>query len=215
MSVGGGYNPQHPQHPHLTPTPLHHFVFCWSNKNNNSNHDSRPDKWVPNMSAVNKSGKLNVNLYNFVPFVGGFSSAQFSSQIVRIPRKSGKMPDLQLIIAVGFAFFNVYLFAFQMPYGWTTIAGRQRGVCPILGLISRWTRPLHRVLRGRRRRVCGLLVYSLSHDFALKLLTKCLTGQQHDFWVRIFNEFPCVCVCGIWVLIKSSKGHRHWRSLNI
>jgi len=71
------------------------------------------------------------------------------------------------------------------------------------------------VLRGRRRRVCGLLVYSLSHDFALKLLTKCLTGQQHDFWVRIFNEFPRVCVCGIWVLIKSSKGHRHWRSLNI
>lgn len=69
------------------------------------------------MSAVNKSGKLNVNLYNFVPFVGGFSSAQFCSQIVRIPRKSGEMPDLQLIIAVGFAFFNVYLFAFQMPYG--------------------------------------------------------------------------------------------------
>jgi len=27
------------------------------------------------------------------------------------------MPDPQLIIAVGFAIFNVYLFAFQMPYG--------------------------------------------------------------------------------------------------
>jgi len=38
------------------------FLLFWSNR--------RTDKWVPNMSAVNKSGKLNVNLCNFVPFVG-------------------------------------------------------------------------------------------------------------------------------------------------
>lgn len=194
MSVGGGYNPQHP---HLTPTPLHHFVFCWSNKNNNSNHDSRPDKWVPNMSAVNKSGKLNVNLYNFVPFVGGFSSAQFSSQIVRIPRKSGKMPDLQLIIAVGFAFFNVYLFAFQMPYGWTTIAGRQRGarVCPILGLISRWTRPHHRVLGGEDEGspacwfiVCRMILH-------LNCLQNVWQGSNTTFeWGFLMSSHACAYV---------------------
>jgi len=47
-------------------------------------------------------------------------SVQFGSEIVIIPREKGRnarMPDPQLIIAVGFAIFNVYLFAFQMPYG--------------------------------------------------------------------------------------------------
>jgi len=99
------------------------------------------------MSAVNKSGKLNVNLYSFVPFVGGFSSVRFrNSDNTQGWGRNARMPDPQLIIAVGFAIFNVYLFAFSNAL---RLRVRQRGKnSPIVCLISCWTRPLHGVLGG-------------------------------------------------------------------
>lgn len=114
------------------------------------------------MSAVNKSGILNVNLCNFVPFVGSAGPLQ-GSQLTMLA---------VLVVVVSLCFLMSIRLLFECRMANDNFCWHFSAQCACVSLVvcQLSGTPSHVNDCGLGGSVAVVLVYSLSHDFAVKCL---------------------------------------------